>query len=377
MSPHSADGISGLRQSIKGVTPYQPGQFVEDVKTAFNLDKVIKIASNENPYGPFPNSIAYMQKELDQLNLYPDANFTGLRDALGNVHRISPDCIAISHGAEGMLQTIGKCFLQEGDEVILPAATYTLYREISKIMGATVIQVPLKDFRVDISALKDAISPRTKLIWLANPNNPTGTRADKYQIEDLLASLPENAWLVLDEAYAEFAEADGLPDRVGLIQQGHRLIAVRTFSKAYGLAGARLGYALARKDMITVINTVSEPFNANRVALAGALGVLEKDGQQVAESIARIQAERKRTANRLDQLGLKVIPSQTNFVMFETPVDAQTLFEKMLRRGVIIRPCTAWGYAHMARVTIGTPSQMDKFFELLSAVLTENQKQIV
>jgi histidinol-phosphate aminotransferase len=308
---------------------------------------------------------------VSKLNLYPDSNFTELRAVLGQVHQVSPDCISISHGAEGMLQTIGKCFLQEGDEVILPTATYTLYSEISIIMGADVIRVPMDQYSVNLAEVEAALSERTKLIWLANPNNPTGTIVDRHDFERFLAMLPENTWVVLDEAYAEFAEAEKLPDRVALIKAGHRLISVRTFSKAYGLAGARLGYAIARPDMVSVINTVSEPFNANRVALAGALGVLEKDLQAVRKSTSRIIRERQRTEERLHRLNLDVIPSQANFVMFQTPVDAQTIFEEMLSQGVIVRPCAAWNYPHMVRVTIGTPPQMDRFFALLASLLAK------
>ncbi|MEJ2639867.1 MAG: histidinol-phosphate transaminase [Desulfosarcinaceae bacterium] len=363
--------IPGIRPSVNHATPYQPGQFIEDVRSTYNLEEVVKIASNENPYGPFPNSIAYMQREVSKLNLYPDSNFTELRAVLGQVHQVSPDCISISHGAEGMLQTIGKCFLQEGDEVILPTATYTLYSEISIIMGADVIRVPMDQYSVNLAEVEAALSERTKLIWLANPNNPTGTIVDRHDFERFLAMLPENTWVVLDEAYAEFAEAEKLPDRVALIKAGHRLISVRTFSKAYGLAGARLGYAIARPDMVSVINTVSEPFNANRVALAGALGVLEKDLQAVRKSTSRIIRERQRTEERLHRLNLDVIPSQANFVMFQTPVDAQTIFEEMLSQGVIVRPCAAWNYPHMVRVTIGTPPQMDRFFALLESLLAK------
>jgi histidinol-phosphate aminotransferase len=363
--------IPGIRPSVNHATPYQPGQFIEDVRSTYNLEEVVKIASNENPYGPFPNSIAYMQREVSKLNLYPDSNFTELRAVLGQVHQVSPDCISISHGAEGMLQTIGKCFLQEGDEVILPTATYTLYSEISIIMGADVIRVPMDQYSVNLAEVEAALSERTKLIWLANPNNPTGTIVDRHDFERFLAMLPENTWVVLDEAYAEFAEAEKLPDRVALIKAGHRLISVRTFSKAYGLAGARLGYAIARPDMVSVINTVSEPFNANRVALAGALGVLEKDLQAVRKSTSRIIRERQRTEERLHRLNLDVIPSQANFVMFQTPVDAQTIFEEMLSQGVIVRPCAAWNYPHMVRVTIGTPPQMDRFFALLASLLAK------
>jgi histidinol-phosphate aminotransferase len=369
MNTRSVPSVPGIRPVIKEVTPYQPGKFIEDVQDELGLSEVIKIASNENPYGPYPKSIEKMKLELVRLNQYPDSSFKELRRTLGRVHGVSPECICISHGAEGMLQTIGRCFIQEGDEVIIPAATYTLYREISKVMGARVIDASMTAEGVDLSAIKERIGPKTKLIWLANPNNPTGTIVDKDAFGRLLDALPERAWVVLDEAYAEFADATRLPERVKLILQGRHLISVRSFSKAYGLAGARLGYALAGKEIVTVINTVSEPFNANRVAIAGALAAINEDADSFREAVSRIIRDRALTADRLRRMGLKVIPSQANFLMFETPIDAQQVFEALLKTGVIVRPCNAWGYDHMIRVTIGTSAQMDTFIEALSGVL--------
>ena len=368
--------IPGIRPAIKGVTPYQPGKFAEDVMDELGLSEIIKVASNENPYGPYPASIIRMKQEIDRLNQYPDASFKDLRRTLGRLHGISPDCICISHGAEGMLQTIGKCFLEEGDEVILPASTYTLYREISKVMGARVLDAPMAGEQVDPAALTERIGPKTKLVWLANPNNPTGTIVDKNLLRDLLARLPDHAWLVLDEAYAEFADDHLLPDRVSLIAGGRHVISVRTFSKAYGLAGARIGYAIADRDIITVINTVSEPFNANRVAIAGALAAINEDRDSFDKAVSRIKQDRQQTGNRLRRMGLRVVPSHANFLMFETPLPAQRLFDAMLKLGVIVRPCTAWGYDHMVRVSIGTPRQMDKFFEALAAVLRSNGSNV-
>ena len=361
--------VPGIRAAIKGVTAYQPGTFIEEVQGDLKMSQIIKIASNENPYGPYPESIKKMTQEIEKLNQYPDSNFKTLRQTLGRVHGISPESICLSHGAEGMLQTIGKCFLQEGDEVIVPTATYTLYKEISKVMGARVIEVPMDRKAVDLLAIKKKVGPKTKLIWLANPNNPTGSLINKTTLNQLLDDLPAHAWVILDEAYAEFADAAMLPDRVALIEEGRRIISVRTFSKAYGLAGARLGYAIAAPPVITVINTVSEPFNANRIAIAGALGAINGDGDHFQKALALMIQDRENTQKRLKGLGLRVIPSQTNFIMFETPIPAQDIFNALLKKGVIVRPCDAWGYPHMVRVSIGTTEQMDIFIAALSTVI--------
>ena len=281
----------------------------------------------------------------------------------------------MSHGAEGMLQTLGKCFIEEGDEVILPSVTYGLYKEISKLMGGILVEVPMKNSTADLAGIINAITSNTKLIWLANPNNPTGTIFPKAQLTDLLEAIPKQAWVVLDEAYAEFAPPEELPDRVALINAGKRLIVTRTFSKAYGLAGARLGYAIAHPEMITVIDTVSEPFNANRVALAGAVSVLTEDQEAYHDALAHIIRDRQRMENILSEMGMQVVPSRANFVFFETPYDAQRLSRSLLLKGFIVRPCHFWGLSKTLRVSIGTTEQMDRFIDIFHEVLKLQEQQ--
>ncbi len=371
MNSKNKPAIPGIRAAVIGLTPYRPGTFIEEVQDQFGLDQVIKIASNENPYGPYPHSIERMRQEVERLNQYPDSNFKALRHTIGRVHGISADCICLSHGAEGMLQTIGKCFLENGDEVIVPGVTYTLYSEISKVMGARVISAPMTAEHVDLAAIGQQVGRKTKLIWLANPNNPTGTLFDPHEFTSFLAQLPKHVWVILDEAYAEFADAAMLPDRVSLVRSGHSIISVRTFSKAYGLAGARLGYAIADPQVITIINTVSEPFNANRVAIAGALAAMDEDGVHFKRAIMRIQKDRALTWDRLRRMGLRVIPSHANFIMFETPLPAMSVYDALIQSGIIVRPCNAWGYDHMLRVSIGATEQMNAFAETLSVILKD------
>ena len=361
--------VPGLKKSIFDVTPYQPGTFIEEVQDQFGLKEVIKLASNENPYGPYANSLFQMRREVDHLNQYPNSDFGALRCTLADLHGISPDSICISHGAEGMLQTIGKCFLETGDETIIPEATYTLYKEISKIMGAKVVTAPMDRESVSLSAIAERVTDRTKLIWLANPNNPTGTVFQSKGFFEFLQQLPRQTWVILDEAYAEFADPEDLPDRVTLIKKGIRIISVRTFSKAYGLAGARIGYAIASPKMTQVLNTVSEPFNANRIAIAGALAAINEDRDEFQTAVNQIRLDRAFTEKRLAELGLRVIPSNANFIMFESPLPALDIFTALLPYGLIVRPCNAWGYDHMIRVSIGTSDQMDLFIRALKKVL--------
>lgn len=363
--------IKGLRKAIARVNPYQGGKTIEEVKRELGIKEVIKLGSNENPYGPFPVVKEAMKKELDSLNCYPDVNFKEIKKLITDLYGVTSEWTAVSHGAEGMLQTLGKCFIEEGDEVIIPDAAYGLYKEISRLMGAKVIETPMKEYAIDLNAVRKAITPKTKLIWLANPNNPTGTVFPIEDFHELLDCLPETVWVVLDEAYAEFADGKALPDCIDLIRCGKRLVCVRTFSKAYGLAGARLGYALADPDLITVIDTVSEPFNANRIGIAGATSVLTEGLEEYREAMDRLLSDRRKVEKALLKMGMSVVPSSANFVFFKTPCEADYLANELLVRGIIVRPCGFWGYPNHLRVTVGTSEQNHAFLKNLSLVLDE------
>jgi histidinol-phosphate aminotransferase len=361
--------VKGLRSQVLAMEPYVPGKTIEEVRRDLGIEKIIKLGSNENPYAPFPASAAAMRKEIENINRYPDIAFEEIKGLLAHLHGVTPGNVAISHGAEGMLQAMVKCFLEPGDEVILPSATYSLYRELSKLMGGRIVEAPLKDHTLDLEAIANAATEGTKLLWLCNPNNPTGTVFPPDLLDRLLDSLPKNAWVVLDEAYAEFAEASLLPDRARLISEGRNVISIRTFSKAYGLAGARLGYALAREEMITAIDTVSEPFNANRVGIAGGVAVLTRDREACERARLMIVADRKKISLALEKMGLSVVPSHTNFVFFETPFPADAVAEDLLEQGIIVRPCGGWGYERAIRVTVGTGEENAAFLAALDRTI--------
>ena len=353
--------IRGLRKPVLTVEPYSAGKSIEEVKRELGLTDVIKIASNENNYAPFPRVLKAMERELLNLNRYTDITFKEIKELLGNLYGVAPQSIAVAHGTESMFQTLVRSFIEYGDEILMPSVTYGLYKEISKLMGGMVIQTPMNDYTSDLKAMVKAITSRTKLVWLANPNNPTGTIFPKEHLSELLDALPEQAWVILDEAYAEFAEADDLPEWPRLIHGERNVIVTRTFSKAYGLAGARLGYAAAHPDMITVIDTVSEPFNANRIGLAGAISVLTEAQEEYRAALTNIVRDRQRVSEVLRELGMQVVPSSTNFIFFETPYNAQQLAWELLQKGIIVRPCVFWGHPNALRVTIGTSEQMDRF----------------
>ena len=361
--------LKGLRPEVLSMDPYEPGKTIEEVRRELGLERIIKLGSNENSYAPFPEALEAMRGEMKNANRYPDIAFEEIKGLLADIHGVAPENIAISHGAEGMLQAMGKCFIEKGDEVLLPSATYGLYREISKLMGARIVDVPLKDFTVDLEKAAEAVTERTKLIWLCNPNNPTGTIIEPRLLDRLFERLPDSAWVVLDEAYAEFAPKNLLPDRARLSFEGKHLVSIRTFSKAYGLAGARLGYAIASEEAVTVIDTVSEPFNANRIAIAGGLAVLTRDRAVCEKARLAIIADRMKISGKLEKMGLSVVPSQANFVFFETPFPAADLSDGLLKKGIIVRPCGGWGYDRAIRVTVGTEEENSAFIEILAKTL--------
>lgn len=367
--------LKGVRKAVLDVEPYVPGKTTEEVICEKGLTSVVKLGSNENPYGPFPSALEAMKDELVRLNTYPDVSFGEIKKAISGLYGLEAANVCISHGAEGMLQTLARTFIEKGDRILLPGATYSLYREISKLMGADIVDVPMKDsFYIDMEALIEALTPETRLIWLNNPNNPTGTIFDSTLLEKLLDKIPESCWVVLDEAYAEFADPLKMPDTGALIRAGYNVISVRTFSKAYGLAGARIGYALCREEMAVIIDTVSEPFNANRVGIAGALATLRKDREASLSAIQKIKDERRRIIDSLSEMGLDPLPSETNFVFFSTPFSAKDLSEALLEKGVIVRPCSGWGYSRSIRVTVGTPEENSVFLCSITSALDEMRK---
>ena len=366
--------VKGLRPEVLSMETYVPGKTVEEVRRELGLQKIVKLGSNENPYAPFPASLEAMRSEVGNANRYPDIAFEEIKELLAGIQGVGPENIAISHGAEGMLQAMGKCFIGPGDEVLLPSATYGLYKEISRLMGARIIEIPMDDRRsIDMEGLRGAVSGRTRLIWLCNPNNPTGTVFDPGSLGSILDIIPDCAWVVLDEAYAEFAPPEDLPDRSRLILEGKNLISVRTFSKAYGLAGARLGYGIAREEVITAIDTVSEPFNANRLGIAAGVAVLTKDREACESARLLIVSERERVSRQLGMMGLEVVPSRANFIFFETPRFADEVAGDLLRRGIIVRPCGGWGYERAIRVTVGTEEENNFFLEALEETLKTSE----
>lgn len=364
--------LKGIRKEAFDCEAYVSGKSMEDVMEEYGLSSIIKLGSNENAYGPYENAKVQMASEIGKLNIYPEKNFIRLKNLLGEKFGVDGSYVGIGHGAGGVLETIARTFLEAGDEVLLPKQSYRLYREISKIMGARVKEISLdENYTIDLNAYEAAITPKCKLIWICNPNNPTGSVIDPKELEVFLDKLPEHTFVVLDEAYAEFAPAAVLPDTIRYIKEHKNILCVRTFSKYYGLAGGRIGYVIADPQIIQYYDTVSEPFNANRIGLAGAVATITIDKENAVYYGNKLIADREWMNEELKKMGCIVHKSYANFVFFQTPYPAADLSELLLQKGIIVRPCGGWGYDKHLRVTIGTTDQNQAFLETMQTVLAE------
>ena len=309
------------------------------------------------------------------MNRYPEDDYHELTKTIAKQNGVEPENVALGSGAGNVIETVSRLFLDEDDEAMIARPTYRLYREVSRLMGAKVIEVPVRDdFSYDFDAMKAAITEKTKLIWLCNPNNPTGAINDPVEIEAFIDEVGDNVWIVVDEAYADFIEDGMRPELVSRIK--HKKVAIiRTFSKFYGLAGARVGYVIARKEAIKKYDTVTEPFCVNRTGLFAAIAALTKDVEYCREIKEVISAERHRVENELLGLSLEFVPSQSNFIFAKLPdeLDADVVCEKMMSKGVIIRSCSAWGYRDCVRITVGKSAENTEMVRVLGNVLEEEK----
>lgn len=365
--------IQGIRRAAYNTTKYVPGKTTDAVIMEYGIptDKVVKLGSNENNYAPFPSVLKIMREELNRANIYPEKNYVRLKELLAKKLGLTPEWIALGHGAGNVLDTVAKTFLEEGDEVIIPRQSYGLYKDISTIMGAKVIFTELdENYCIDLEAIKDSITDKTKLVWLCNPNNPTGTVFDKSKLDDLINAMPSNGWIVIDEAYREFADQKLVPETIDLVKSNKNILCVRTFSKYYGLAGQRIGYLVAKPEVVEFYDTVSEPFNANRVGLAGAVQILESKCCEADAFLHKMIEDREWLTSSLRQIGCKVNKSHTNFLFIGVPCDAAKLNEELLKQGVIVRPCKGWGFNDHIRVSIGTHKENEEFLESMKQALS-------
>ena len=354
---------------VRAIAPYQPGKPISELARELGLDEagIIKLASNENPLGVSPLARRAIEESIAGLTRYPDGNGFELKQALSRRHGVAQDRIVLGNGSNDVLEMAARAFLAPGLEAVYSQHAFAVYPLAVQGAGATGVEVPAKEFGHDLAAMRRAVSAKTRLLFIANPNNPTGTFVRAGELEAFLSGLPGEVLVVLDEAYHEYLPDGSQYDSVGWLGRFPNLVVTRTFSKVYGLAGLRVGYAFAAAGVADLMNRVRQPFNVNSVALAAAVAALE-DGDFVRKSRELNRAGMRQVTEGLQRLGLEYIPSWGNFVSFKV-ADAAGVFRKLLKAGVIVRPVASYGMPQHLRVTIGLESENARFLQSLQAVL--------
>ena len=355
------------RTVVHQLGPYTPGRPIEEVKRQFKLSSVIKLASNENALGPSPKAIAALRKAAGELHRYPDAACRLLKARLATHLRRDPASLVIGNGSDELIVLALRAFVDPGEAVLVATPTFLIYELQAKACGAQVTTVPLRQYRYDMPAMKAAVTPHTKLVFIANPDNPTGTYITKRALAAFLQGLPKQTLVFMDEAYYEFVTARDYPQTLAVVEE-HPLIVTRSFSKAYGLAGLRVGYGVARPSIIAALEAVREPFNVNSLAQVAAAAALD-DAAFLAKT-RRLTSEGMQYLRReLDRLQLRYVPSVTNFLLIELGPRAAEVAEALLRRGVIVREMSAWKLSGCLRVTVGTMPENRRFIAALRAAV--------
>ncbi|MDO8585706.1 MAG: histidinol-phosphate transaminase [Armatimonadota bacterium] len=357
-----------VRDSIHRLRPYVPGKPIEEVERELGITDIIKMASNENALGPSPRAIEAMRRALNDVALYPDGSCFSLRLAVAKHCDVEPDNLIFGNGSDDIIHMIGLTFLRDEDECVQGDVTFSQYETCAVLNNSCCRMAPVKDFTYDVDAMARLVNEKTKLIFIANPNNPTGTMVAHDEVQRLLDRLPERCVLVMDEAYYEYVERDDYPRSIEWVKQGRNVIVLRTFSKVYALAGLRVGYGIARREIIKYVERVREPFNVNSVAMAGAIASLE-DPEQVARSRAFNSAGKRYLYAEFDRMGLKYSPTEANFIWVDVKTDSVQVFKQLLRRGVIVRTGDIFSAPTHIRVTIGTEEQNRRFINALTEVL--------
>ena len=358
------------RRALRDVFPYQPGKSIASVRRELGLKSVIKLASNENPLGSAPRALAAYRKAEKSNALYPEGSSPELRAALARFHKVEPESVIVGNGSDEIIRLLCEAFVEPEDEVVVSQYGFIRFKQQAAMMGARVIEVPMTDWTHDLALMAKAASPRTKLIFIANPNNPTGTYNTADELAALLSAVPKTAIVVLDEAYFQFAEGLGdyprsLPE---LVSAHENLVVVRTFSKAYGLAGLRVGYGVGDPELVGWLDRIRMPFNVSLPAQAACAEAL-KDSAFVKRTVALNEVQRAAVARALSGMGFGVGESATNFVFARAPLPGRELFKALLRQGVIIRPLDEYGLPAHVRVSIGTPAQNKTLVKALQQVL--------
>jgi histidinol-phosphate aminotransferase len=352
---------------VRDLVAYEPGKPVEELAREMGLDpsQIIKLASNENPLGPSPKALQAMRETLDRAHFYPDGGAWALRNAIAERLGLERENVILGNGSNEIIEFIGHAFLKPGDEVVTAGHAFAVYSLMAQLFGAKTVAVPDPGYTHDLEAMLAAITPRTKQVFIANPNNPTGTLVGQQAIDDFMKRVPDHVLVVFDEAYFEFL--DHPPDVLKFVREGRPVVVMRTFSKIQGLANLRIGYGLAPASLVAVLQKTRQPFNANGIAQAGALaGLLDEDHMRRTRELTH--EGREFLQQTFTGMGLEYVPSAANFVLVRVG-DGDRVFQSLLRRGIIVRAMRSYNLPEWIRVSVGTMDQNRRFAEELQRVV--------
>ncbi len=356
-----------VRKNILQFQPYIPGKPINEVKRELGLKDVIKLASNENPLGPSPKALLAVKKGLKDIFLYPEGSGILLKQKIAKMANLRPSNVILGNGSDELIEIIGKTFVNPEDDIVVAEGAFIRYKMAGELMAGRVISVPMRDYTHDLQAMKKAITPATKAVFIANPNNPTGTYVTKKEVEEFFSGLREDVIVVFDEAYYEYVTQANYPQTVPYLKKGRNIIILRTFSKIYALAGLRVGYGLANEEIISYMERVRPPFNVNSLAQLAAEASLD-DAAQVKRSLKLVQEQKKYLYRELERLEITYIPSAANFILICLKNDAGAASRKLLEAGVIVRPMGEYNLSTCLRVTIGLPAENKRFITTLEKI---------
>ncbi|MFP3981648.1 MAG: histidinol-phosphate transaminase, partial [Desulfobacterales bacterium] len=354
----------------RSIKPYKPGKPIEELEREYGISGSIKLASNENPLGSSPKALSAMQAAMEKLNRYPDGSGYYLVEKLAGKLGVDPGCIVLGNGSDEIIGMLTRALMQPGDEAIMTEPSFLMYEIMVRSAGAEPVFVPLKSLFVDLDDMAARITDRTRIIFLNNPANPTGTIISKDEFARFMERIPEHVAVVIDEAYIEFAADPDCLDGLAWTAGDRAVAVLRTFSKAYGLAGIRIGYGVMPAELAELLHRVRQPFNANALAQAGACAALDDD-DFLAQTVSLVRSELEFLYAGLEHLGVNYFPSEANFFLIDVQSDAEAFFEAMLRQGVIVRSMASYGYPEYIRVNAGTREENQRFLAAFEKVMKQ------
>jgi histidinol-phosphate aminotransferase len=354
---------------VRGLRPYEPGKPLAELEREYGIRGAVKLASNENPLGPGPKARAAIAQALAELGRYPDGNGFALKAALADQLGVAPAQLTLGSGSNEVLELAARAFVSPENEVVFSQHAFAVYPLVTQAIGAKAVAVPARQYGHDLEAMAAVVDARTRLVFIANPNNPTGTWLRANELERFLLGVPVHVLVVVDEAYFEFVSEPDYPNTVPWVARFPNLIVTRTFSKVHGLAGLRVGFGVSTRAVADVLNRVRAPFNVNSLALAAAEGALA-DRAHMVETIALTREGMKQLTEGFQKLALRYVPSVANFVSVEVGPEAASIYELLLRAGVIVRPIASYGMPNHLRVTIGLPEENRRFLEALEKIVS-------